>query len=132
TVLGPGEEQSYRVKLFNKRGEFVREAKPGELSFTVTGPGQTTSDGTYTAPKESNHECALITCKVGDLQGTARIRVIPPLPWKFDFNDEEDVPLTWIGGRVRYVLRDAGDDRVMVKRTLLPTRPGAKPTKLGT
>lgn len=132
TVLGPGEEQPYRARLFNRRGEFIREAGEGEVQFSVTGPGQITSDGLYTAAQASNHECTSVTCKVGDLQGTARIRVIPPLPWSFDFNDDEDVPLTWIGGRVRYVLRDVDGERVMVKRTLLPTRPGAKPTKLGT
>lgn len=131
-VLGPGEEQSYTVRLFNKRGEFVRKAKPGEVEFRLTGPGQLTSDGLYTAPDPADHQCALVTCKMDDLEGTARIRVIPPLPWKFDFNDEEDVPLTWIGGRVRYVLRDVDGERVMAKKTLLPTRPGARPTKLGT
>ena len=38
-------------------------------------------------PTDAGHECALVTCKVGDLTGTARVRIVPPLPWKFDFND---------------------------------------------
>lgn len=131
TVLAPGDEQPYQARLFNKRGEFIREASGGDVQFTVTGPGQITSDGLYTAPEQSNHECALVTCKVGDLQGTARIRVIPSLPWKFDFNDGEDVPLTWIGGRVRYELRDVDGERFMAKRTILPT-PKNPRNKLGT
>ena len=47
-----------------------------------------------------------MTCSdLADLTGTARVRIEPPLPWKFDFNDG-DVPLTWIGGRVRYEPRE--------------------------
>jgi hypothetical protein len=69
---------------------------------------------------------------VGGVEGKARLRIIPPLPWKFDFENDKDVPLTWIGGRIRYVLRDVDGQRVMVKQTRLPTRPGAPMTKLGT
>jgi len=67
---------------------------------------------------------------VGDLTGTARVRIVPPLPWKWDFNQDKDVPLTWIGGRVRYQVRDVDGERIIVKRSQLPTPRG--PTKLGT
>jgi hypothetical protein len=71
-----------------------------------------------------------VTCKLGGLSGTARIRTIPPLPWKWDFNKDSDVPLTWIGGRVRYKVQDVDGERIVVKQSQLPTPRG--PTKLGT
>jgi hypothetical protein len=60
-----------------------------------------------------------LTAKVGDLTGEARIRVVPPLPWKFDFSDGE-VPITWIGARYRHQVRDLDGNQVMVKITTIP------------
>jgi hypothetical protein len=131
-LLRPGQSQSYRVRLYNDRGQFLREAAAGDVEFKLDGPGDISAEGTYSAPAESGHEAALVTCRVAGLEGKAKLRVIPPLPWKWDFNQLRDVPLTWIGGRVRYVLRDEGGERVMVKVDTIPTRPGQPDTKLGT
>ena len=130
-LLAPGDKQSYKVRLYNSRGQLLKEVPAGEVSFGVDGPGSVSADGTYTAPAGNEHQVALVTCKVGELMGTARIRIVPPLPWSFHFNDAEDVPLTWIGGRVRYVLRDEDGERFAVKRDVLPT-PKDPHNKLGT
>ena len=129
-LLRPGERQRFTVRLFNARGQFLGETTEG--SFALAGPGEITASGEYVASSDAGHTATIVTCKVGEATGKARIRVVPPLPWKFDFDEADDVPLTWIGGRVRYVLRDVDGQRVMVKRDEIPTRPGAKPTKLGT
>lgn len=130
-LLSPGKEQSYHVRLFDARGREVKaKLTPDALHYTVDGPGSITSDGTYTAPKEAKAGTALITCKFGELSGTARVRITPPLPWKFDFNDG-DVPLTWIGGRVRFEPRSAGGENYLAKKTVLPT-PKDPNNKLGT
>ena len=34
--------------------------------------------------------------------GTARIRVIPPLPWSYNF-DNGEIPVTWVGIRYRHI-----------------------------
>jgi hypothetical protein len=130
TLLSPGERQSYHVRVFNSRGQLLRKVPTGDVKFTVDGPGTISADGIYLAPKESTHQTALVTCKVDDLTGTARVRIVPPLPWEFDFNGSADVPLTWIGGRVRYVVREVDGDRVIVKRDVLPT-PRDPKNKLG-
>ena len=46
-----------------------------------------------------------MTAKVGELTGQARIRIVPPLPWKFDFEGLKDAPITWVGARYRHVMR---------------------------
>ncbi len=130
-LLKPGQEQSYHVKLFDARGRKVKaKLAPDALKFSVAGPGSITSDGTYIAPKDAKHANALITCELGELTGTARVRITPPLPWKFDFNDG-DVPLTWIGSRVRYEPRSADGEKYIAKKTVLPT-PKDPNNKLGT
>jgi hypothetical protein len=131
-LLAPGEKHKFRVRLYNARGQSfgeVRQLMDAELA--VDGPGTISADGTYQAPLASEHQCALITCKLGELSGTARVRIVPPLPWKWDFNQADDVPLTWIGGRVRYVVRDVDGERIIVKRSVLPT-PRDPKNKLGT
>jgi hypothetical protein len=73
-----------------------------------------------------------VKCQVGDLTGSARVRIVPPLPWAFDFNEGTQVPLTWIGGRVRWQVRnDAQGNRYLAKLTKLPT-PANPENKLGT
>ncbi len=81
-----------------------------------------------------HHAATIVTAKVGELTGQARIRVVPPLPWKFDFNDtplannpakpdaapEGEAPLTWIGARHRHKVREKDGDKVMVKITTIP------------
>jgi outer membrane protein assembly factor BamB len=129
-VLAPGQKQKFHMRLFNALGNQNIDFS-GPVQFSVDGPGKMDSFGTYHAPSENQHQCALVTCKAGNVIGTARVRIIPPLPWKFDFNEGENVPLTWIGGRVRWELRDEAGERFIAKRTVLPT-PKKPKNKLGT
>ena len=133
TLLAPGETKQYRLRLYNASGEFLREADPKKASFGVSGLGEITPQGVYRAPDTFRHETALVLCEYKGLSAEARVRIVPPLPWSFDFNKASDVPLTWVGGRIRYVLREGpeGDDYI-AKPTELPTRPGKPTTKLGT
>jgi hypothetical protein len=131
-LLKPGGEQAFRVRLFNARGQHLRDVPAGEVQFAVEGPGAITSDGKYSAPADAGHECALVTCKVGSLTSSSRVRITPPLPWSFDFNDADKPPLTWIGGRVRWEVREGENgDKYLAKKTVLPTPKDPK-NKLGT
>jgi outer membrane protein assembly factor BamB len=131
-LLKPGGEQAYRVRLFNARGQHVRDVPASEVQFAVDGPGSITSEGKYTAPADAGHECALVTCKVGNLTTSSRARITPALPWTFDFNEADKPPLTWIGGRVRWEVRNGENgNRYLAKKTVLPT-PANPNNKLGT
>lgn len=133
SLLAPGEEVRFKARLYNAAGKFLRVAKADEAQFVVSGAGQITPEGVYTAPDKSGHETALVLCECQGLAAEARVRVTPPLPWSFDFEDgAKDVPLTWVGGRVRYVMREADGAHYLAKPTELPTRPGRPTTKLGT
>jgi outer membrane protein assembly factor BamB len=128
-LLRPGEKQQFTARLFNDRGQFLKES---DAEFSLAGPGDVSNDGTYTAASDSNHAATIVTAKVGELTGKARIRVIPPLPWAFDFDKitlaedqktkrvEGEPPLTWVGARYRHKVRDVDGERVMVKVTYIP------------
>jgi outer membrane protein assembly factor BamB len=129
-LLKPGDQQSYSVRALNANGQFLKELPVSDVQLAVDGPGSIGPDGTYTAPADAGHECALVTCNLGDLTGSARVRITPPLPWKFEF-DDGDVPLTWIGGRVRFEPRELNGEHFIAKKTVLPT-PKDPNNKLGT
>lgn len=131
-VLAPGEKQEYKVRLFNAKGQLIRErTASGDVKFAIDGPGQISQEGVYEAPHEQAHQCALVTCKVNNVSGAARVRVVPPLPWKFDFDHDQNVPLTWLGGRIRWELRGKEGGKYIAKKTVLPT-PKDPHNKLGT
>jgi hypothetical protein len=130
-LLKPGESHKFGVRLYNATGQLIRTAKPDEVTFRVAGPGAVTADGTYTAPKNEGHVGSLVYCKVGDVEGKARVRIVPPLPWQFNFNEGDALPITWIGGRVRYVIKDIDGERAALKLDVLPT-PRDPVNKLGT
>jgi len=115
-LLKPGTQQKFTVKLYNARGQFLRNSP---ASFALTGPGEINKEGNYLAAADPSHSATILTAKVGNLQSQARIRVVPNLPWKFDFADGE-VPVTWIGARYRHIVRELDGEKVMVKVTTIP------------
>jgi len=115
-VLAPGKALDFTVRLFNARGQFLKNTT---ASFSLAGPGEINKEGRYLAASAPAHTATILTAKVGDLQAQARIRVVPDLPWKFDFADNE-VPVTWVGARYRNIVRDVKGDKAMVKVTTIP------------
>jgi outer membrane protein assembly factor BamB len=112
SLLRPGMKQQLQVRLFNKNGQFIDVAKPEDVKLELDGPGQMTKGGEkqdlhyYVTPgEEAGHTTAVINVDVKGLKSMARVRVVPELNWKFDFNDMQ-VPGTWIGARVRHIPLD--------------------------
>jgi outer membrane protein assembly factor BamB len=113
----PGAEHRFRVRLFNSHGQFLKDA---EAEFTLAGPGAIDSAGVFKGDESGKHVATVVTAKVGDLTGRARVRVVPDLPWKFDFEGLNDLPVTWVGARYRHALRKDGDNTIAVKVTTIP------------
>jgi len=99
-LLRPGESVEFAVRLFNAKGQFLEKST---ADFKVDGGGEIDGEGQYTAKEAKDHYAAIVTATVGDLAGTARIRVVPDLPWQFDFEDGF-VPVTWVGMRNRHIV----------------------------
>lgn len=116
-LLRPGDKQPLKVRLFNSRGQFLKDAT---AEFKLDGPGSITAAGEFVAPDDASHAATYVMAKVGDLTGRSRIRIVPPLPWKFDFEGLTDAPLTWVGARYRHVMRQVDGSNVMVKITTIP------------
>ncbi|MEQ8785159.1 MAG: PQQ-binding-like beta-propeller repeat protein [Pirellulaceae bacterium] len=117
-LMEPGRIVTFKARLFNSRGQFLREADDAE--FSLEGSGEITPDGTYLSTSDPVHEAAYISASVGDLKGSARVRIVPPLPWHFEFTGLKEPPVTWVGARYRHTIREVDGDNVMVKVTTIP------------
>ncbi|MFM8579049.1 MAG: PQQ-binding-like beta-propeller repeat protein [Planctomycetaceae bacterium] len=125
--IAAGESVQLEARLFDSRGRFIKKSA---ASFSTTA-GTVSPDGVYTAP-EGSHAAAIVTAKVGAIEGRSRIRSMPPLPWNFDFDEialspdpktgvpRGEPPLPWIGMRYRHVVRDVDGSRCLVKVTTIP------------
>jgi len=125
--IAAGESLELTARLFDAAGRFVKESP---ATFTATA-GTVAADGTYTAPA-AKHAAAIVTAKVGNLEGRARIRSMPALPWKFDFDEtplaadpktgvvKGEPPLPWIGMRYRHAVREVDGSKCLVKVTTIP------------
>ncbi|HVX12128.1 MAG TPA: PQQ-binding-like beta-propeller repeat protein [Pirellulales bacterium] len=105
SLISPGETVEYSVRLFNARGQALGPAK--EVTFEVDGGGKIDENGRFTADDKHQQAGVIVKAKVGELTGTARIRIVPPLPWKYDFANQK-VPVTWVGARYRHIALDFG------------------------
>ena len=127
--IAAGATLPLKVRLFDAAGRFCRELAD-TATFTTT-EGTVSTDARYTAPAGA-HAAAVLTAKVGSLEGKARIRSMPPLPWTFDFEDvalepnpkggppRGEPPLPWVGMRYRHVVRTVDGSKCLVKVTTIP------------
>lgn len=115
-ILASGQKVELQVKAYNKNGQFVRIIK--DASITAAGGGSVGPGGVYTAP-ESGFAAVTLTAKSDEMTATARIRVIPQLPWKFDFADDK-VPGVWIGANYRHKPAPLDGEKGLVKVSTIP------------
>lgn len=115
-ILAPGGKQAYRVRGFNAQGQAVPVTE--KVTFTATA-GTVDESGNFVAPTAAEHQVVTVTAQVGELTSKARVRVIPPLPWKFTFDDKQ-VPATWIGAAYRHQPKEFDGQSTLVKISTIP------------
>ena len=103
SLLYPGERQVFQARLYNARGQYVGMAE--NVEYTLDGPGHIDAEGRYTTPSDHEQAAVIVKAKSGDLEGEARIRIVPELDWAYNF-DNGRVPITWVGARYRHVAID--------------------------
>jgi outer membrane protein assembly factor BamB len=111
-VLDPGEKVTFRVKLFDAKGNFVREEKAATWESTL---GGTVDNGVFTAPDGA--AAGHIKVKVGEVAGQARVRVIPPLPWSYDFDQwtGETPPAHWTNTAGKIFVRELEGNKGLIR-----------------
>jgi hypothetical protein len=98
-LLSPGNRAKLQVRGYNAAGQFLKLLPDAKIE--VSGGGTVNEELVYTAPSDTKGEAVFLNASVGELKSKARARVIPPFPWKFDFEDKK-VPLHWVGAAYRH------------------------------
>jgi outer membrane protein assembly factor BamB len=95
-VLTPGQTVKLRVRLFDDKGRFIKEETGA--TWTLDGLKGTAANNSLTVASDPVEQAGLITATVGTLKGSARARVVRPLPWKEGFDSYADaaVPPGWV------------------------------------
>lgn len=113
-ILKPGEAVALTVRAFDAKGNPV--TAPSGAAWTMESLKGTLQDGRFTADAAATAQAGLVKATVGTLTGAARIRVIPDLPWTFDFEDARDAPPPqWVNATGKFAVRDLDGSKVLVK-----------------
>ena len=116
-ILKPGDKASFRVRLFDEQGRFIREETSATWSLDQL--KGTVTNGQFTVSNDAIAQAGLLKAQVGNLSGTASVRVFPPLPWSenFDSMAVDAVPATWVNATLKFKVRDMNGNKVLVKTT---------------
>jgi outer membrane protein assembly factor BamB len=112
-VLKPNDKVKLDVRLFDAKGNRVA---PQAATFTLEGlKGTVAADGTFTPDAAAGLQAGTIKATVGTLSGVSRVRVMPPLPVAYNFDDitGEAPPPAWIRATGVFKVADLDGSRVL-------------------
>jgi outer membrane protein assembly factor BamB len=125
-VLAPGASTSFKVRLFDKDGNFVKEstaewslplppktpagAQPPRLAGEI-------KDGKLTVSKNLPGQQGYVDAKVGNLTARARVRVAPQLPYTMDFENVPagGLPGGWVNAQGKFAVAEHEGGKVLKK-----------------
>ncbi len=118
-VVKPGETKSFKVRLFDDRGRFIREE--ANAQWSLAGLKGEAAANKFTAAADGGLQGGQLNATVGGVTGFARIRIIPALPYSEDFSNVpvDKAPSYWLntdGAPIKYSVREAEGNRFLVKR----------------
>jgi len=113
-ILKPGQAISLTLRAFDANGNAVANA--GAATWTLENLKGTVADGKFTSDSAAAAQAGLVKASIGSLSGIARVRVVPDLPWTFDFEDgRETPPPHWVNATGKFAVRDLDGSKVLVK-----------------
>ncbi len=116
SVLTSGQTVALKARLFDAKGNFLREEPAAQWSVDQLS-GAVDAKGVYAAPAQGS-AAGFVKATVGGVSDTARVRVIEPLPWSFDFENaaSEAPPVWWSGAPGKVFQRTVeGAGKVLVR-----------------
>ncbi|HKO95534.1 MAG TPA: PQQ-binding-like beta-propeller repeat protein [Pyrinomonadaceae bacterium] len=115
-ILKPGEKVKFRARLFDEQGRFIREE--AAATWALDKLKGTIENGQFTVASDATTQAGAVTAKVGDVTGSANVRIFPPLPWTegFDAFAANTIPPTWVNSTMKFAVRELeGGNKVLVK-----------------
>jgi outer membrane protein assembly factor BamB len=116
-ILKPGDKVNFRVRLFDEHGVFIRE--DSSATWSLDQLKGTVGNGQFVVANDAIQQAGLVKATVGNLTGSASVRVFPPLPWteNFDSMSVNTLPPTWVNATLKFTVRELNGNKVLVKTT---------------
>lgn len=115
-ILKPGESVTLSARTFDAQGRPLANAPDASATWALEGLKGTLENGRFTADKSAGAQAGTVKVTMGAVSGAARLRVIPDLPWTFDFeNSGETPPPYWINATGKFAVRALDGSKVLVK-----------------
>ncbi len=111
----PGETVQFSARVFDKEGALLEE---GGSMWTLDGlMGVIDSRGKLKIEAGDVGQAGTVSAQIGGVQASARVRVVPELPWHEDFDSisEGEHPPHWVRATGRFVVREMSGNKVLVK-----------------
>lgn len=113
-IVKPGESVQFQAQVYNKAGQLL---PPATAVWSFGGKGSTvSSDGQFKAGVKGS--IGEVTAQIGELKGTARVRVVPSLPIAEDFESYQDGDAVgwWVGvSKLKYAIETLEGAKVLKK-----------------
>jgi hypothetical protein len=116
-IVKPGDKVNFRARLFDAQGNFIREETAANWSLEqIKG---TLENGHFTAAADAVVQAGLVKATVGDISGTASLRIFPPLPWSetFDSFTVDAPPPAWVNVATKFNVQELEGKKVLAKLT---------------
>ena len=120
-----GGELTYELHAFDAAGNLITTLEPqleaGDGLSAVSVHG-----AKVTIAGDAPAQAGTLVARHGELSASARLRVFPPLPWRWDFEDAalKSLPDTWINGIRKLSVAELDGGKVLAKRVGI-NRPSA-------
>lgn len=116
-ILKPGDKAKFRVRLFDEFGKFIREEPAANWALDQL--KGTIANGELTVASDAIVQGGSVKATVGNVTGSANVRVFPPLPWSetFDTFTLNAVPPAWVNTTPKFLVREVEGNKVLVKTT---------------
>ena len=117
-ILKPGESVTLAVRAFDANGDAIASAPAA--AWTLENLAGTIANGKFTADASARAQAGIVKATAGALTGAARIRVLPDLPWSWDFEAGSTVPAEWVNATGKFAIKDVDGSKVLAKLTENP------------
>ncbi|MFL6199514.1 MAG: PQQ-binding-like beta-propeller repeat protein [Thermoanaerobaculia bacterium] len=113
-LIQPGQTARFQVRAFDAQGHPL--PAPANADWALQGLAGKLDGGSFT-PDAGKPQAGKVTVKSGALEGAARVRVIPPLPWTYDFEAVETgkTPPWWIAAGLKFPVKEMDGGKVLSK-----------------
>ena len=111
----PGVTVQFSVRVYDEKGKLL-EGGGGVWSLDGL-TGMIDSGGSLKLETGDVGQAGTVSIQIGEMQGSARVRVVPGLPWHEDFESiaEGKHPPHWVRATSRFVVREIDGNKVLVK-----------------